>query len=156
MRFRHIVVLAAVVAGIVVGVAVATPVLGVTSVIHARGTIDEMKVRVDGTKVKTKESMDVVTQQLVFARNGGTAGWHSHPGIVLVVVKSGSLTVYDESCARRVYGAGQGFVEPGPAHTRLVRNEGSVDSEVWATYVVPPGTTALRIDRPDPGCNVGG
>lgn len=156
MKFRHIIALALVAAGVVVGVAVATPVSGITSVIHARGTLAETKVRVEGTKVKTKEAMDVVTQQLTFAANGGTAGWHSHPGIVFVVVKSGALTVYHEDCSRHTYTAGQAFVEPGPEHNRLVRNEGSVPSEVWATYVVPAGTTALRIDRNDPGCGVGG
>ena len=106
-------------------------------------------------------------------RYGGTSGWHSHPGPVLVVVKTGTITFYragkhsgldgdDENrdngangptCSRTVYAAGSAFVEvPAPGHVMLAKNEGSTEATVTATYFAPPGA-ALRIDRPWPGGN---
>ena len=58
-----------------------------------------------GVKLQTKQSIDFVTHQIVLGA-GGSTGWHSHPGPVLVTVKSGSLRlVYadDETCEGRIY-----------------------------------------------------
>lgn len=66
-------------------------------------------------------------------------------GPAFVVVKSGTVTVYDAGCTPRRYSAGQGFVEgPEPA---VVRNEGTEVSESIATLLVPTGQPA-RIDSP--------
>jgi len=48
--------------------------------VHARGTnAERLNVHSKaGVKLKTKSSVDFVTQQLVIAP-GGTTGWHSHP-----------------------------------------------------------------------------
>ena len=77
---------------------------------------------------------------------GGSTGWHSHPGPVLVTVKSGSLRLIysdDETCAGTVYEAGDSFIDRGDAVTHIARNESPTDPvELWATYFVPgaPGT----------------
>jgi mannose-6-phosphate isomerase-like protein (cupin superfamily) len=142
---------------IVAGVALATPGIGILAgPVHARGTTGEL-LNVHskaGVKLQTKESVDFVTQQIVIAP-GGTTGWHSHPGPVLVTVKSGELTlVYadDATCAGRTYRAGDSFVDRGDENVHTAFNRGSVNLELWATYLVPgaPGT-AFRINADDPG-----
>ena len=83
---------------------------------------------------------------------GGSTGWHSHPGPVLVTVKAGALRLIyanDESCEGTVYSAGQSFIDRGDQNVHIARNESLVNEvELWATYLVPgdPGTTAFRID----------
>jgi hypothetical protein len=104
-------------------------------------------------KVQTKDSTDFVTQQITIG-HPGTSGWHGHAGVVLVTVASGTLVRYDQHCVRTVYVAGtaqSAFVESGddPA---LVRNESTTDTIVYVTWIVPEGTTALRLDKPNPGC----
>ena len=82
----------------------------------------------------------------------GTFGWHSHPGPSIVLVKSGTLTLYkgdDPSCTPEVVGPGSGFVDNG-GDIHMVRNEGSVDTVVYVVSLVPAGF-ARRIDEPNPG-----
>lgn len=69
--------------------------------------------------------------------SGASFGWHSHRAAVVVVVKSGTLTLYDGSdaaCAPQRYSAGQGFVEPRN-RVHLARNEGSKPVVVLVTYL---------------------
>ena len=85
---------------------------------------------------------------------GGFSGWHHHPGLVLVVVKTGSVTRYlAEGCAKTTYNAGQAFAELGEKHVAFVRNEGSTVAELLVAYITPPGA-ALRFDDNAPAnCN---
>ncbi len=83
---------------------------------------------------------------------GRTFGWHSHPGPSIVVVKSGTLTLYhgdDPSCTPQPVPAGTGFVDDG-GDVHVVRNEGAVDAVVYVTSLVPKGA-GRRIDEPSPG-----
>jgi quercetin dioxygenase-like cupin family protein len=82
---------------------------------------------------------------------GGTTGWHSHPGMEIAVVKTGTLTVYDAECVPRTVTAGHGRVQH--AHTiHMGRNEGTSPVELYATFVVPHGSP-VRIDENAPeGC----
>ena len=137
----------------VVGTALATPGIGIISApVHARGTMSEKLVinSKSGVHLKTKGSVDVATQQIRMA-GGGSTGWHSHPGPVLVTVKSGALRLIyadDESCEGTLYEAGDSFVDRGDAVVHIARNESLVNEvEFWATYLVPgdPGTS-FRID----------
>jgi len=151
----------AVVAGVSLlgGVALATPGVGVLSApVHARGTnADLLNIHSKaGIKLKTKQPLDFVTQQITIAP-GGTTGWHSHPGPVLVTVKSGALTlVYanDLTCGGRTYHAGESFVDRGDEIVHTALNLGDTNVELWATYLVPgaPGAP-FRLDAPDPGCD---
>ena len=85
---------------------------------------------------------------------GGTTGWHVHPGPVLVIVKTGSLTKYSAGdCTDQTYGAGQAFVENGPTDENLVRNDGSVPAETIVTFITPPDTPIRDDAPPPPGCN---
>ena len=86
---------------------------------------------------------------------GGSFGWHSHPGPVLVAVSKGTLTVFDATrhgCQRSTVTAGDAFVEDGH-HVHLARNEGSVPVELNATFLARPGTTEyLKTEPAQPGC----
>ena len=147
----------------VVGVALATPPGGVKSApVHARGDFPD---RVDakfkfrppdggGLSVANARGAGEVAVQQIVIEDGGHTGWHSHPGPVVVVVKSGAVTYVtadDESCEGRTYAAGEAFVDAGQGHVHIARNQSGEDVELWATYFdVPPGG-AFRIDAEDPG-----
>jgi hypothetical protein len=156
-RIHKVVVGAMVLLPVLTGIALATPginVIGFPPV--ARGThADPLNVHSKaGVKLQTKSSVDFVTQQIVIGP-GGSTGWHSHPGPVLVTVKAGALTlVYadDAACQGRTYGVGESFVDRGDEIVHNAFNLGAVNLEFWATYFVPgaPGTPA-RIDASDPG-----
>jgi len=84
---------------------------------------------------------------------GHSSGWHVHPGMHSVVVLSGTLTVYDENCARREYGAGQSYL--GGRQPHLARNEGDGAVELVATYVSPPSAADHGSGVSSPhGCRV--
>jgi quercetin dioxygenase-like cupin family protein len=102
-------------------------------------------------RLKTKGSTDIYVLENRIAP-GGTFGWHSHPGPSLVVVKTGALTLYlasDPTCTGHVVTAGSGFVDNG-GDVHVVRNEGSVETVVYVTSLVPEGFTR-RIDQLAPG-----
>jgi quercetin dioxygenase-like cupin family protein len=84
----------------------------------------------------------------VLAHNGGTTGWHSHPGPSLIFVIRGSVTNYssdDPACAGTVYTAGTGFVDPGGSDVHELVNNGNVDAETIALQLLPHGAKR-RID----------
>lgn len=95
---------------------------------------------------------DVVQQKLVSAPGIGSSGWHSHPGLALVVVTTGTVNKYGADCKKETYAAGQTIVELGRDDVSLVRNEGSTPAELLVTFIVPAGTANadLRIDQPAP------
>jgi quercetin dioxygenase-like cupin family protein len=86
---------------------------------------------------------------------GGSFGWHTHPGPVLVTVGSGTLTVYDAMhghCAKSAVHAGDAFIEDG-GHVHLARNEGSQPVQLNATFLGRPGTKEFLRPAPRPdGC----
>lgn len=148
---------------VLVGAAVATPPSGIISAlpVKARGTLepttgDNVVVNSkSGVHVKTKGSVDLVTQEIVIGP-GGHTGWHSHPGPVLVTVKQGSLQLIyadDSSCQGVVYQAGDSFIDRGDELAHIARAAVAGETILWATYFVPgdPGTTPFRIDAADPG-----
>ena len=143
MKIKRIVVLGLSLFGLMAGVAVATPGLLATPSTPVRGTIAEpFKVKVKGViDLKTKDPIDVADQTITL-QAGGHTGWHSHPGPVLVVIKSGTLTVYradDPSCTPTVYPAGSSFIDPGGDNVHIARNEGTTPVELLATYLLPIG-----------------
>jgi hypothetical protein len=138
-----------------------------------RGNAGAFHIRsTDGfdVEIQAKQSTDIAMSTVVVGV-GGTSGWHSHPGPVLVIVKTGAITFYragghsglgfddaanngnEPTCTRTVYSAGSAFVEvPAPGHVMLARNEGTVETTISAAYFAPPGA-ALRIDQSAPGGN---
>lgn len=154
---------AAIVAGLVSTVAVAaalTPGSGIisASVLARASFVDPTDVRFkvkDGSQevINVNNARETVVQRIVIGP-GGNTGWHSHPGPVVVLIKSGQMSFYDSddpTCTVRTYSAGQAFIDSGQGHVHIARNEGTENLELWATYFdVPPGG-AFRIDSPNPG-----
>ena len=150
----------AAVSTVLAGAALATPSSGVLMApVLARASFadpTDVKFKIKGQSqevVQVNNAQETVMQQIVIAP-GGSTGWHSHPGPVVVLIKSGQMSFYsseDPTCTVRTYSAGEAFVDSGQGHVHIARNEGSVNVELWATYFdVPPGG-AIRIDAPNPG-----
>jgi quercetin dioxygenase-like cupin family protein len=142
-------------------VVLATPASGVKSAtVYARASfVDSTGVNFavhDGSQVKAADvanARETVTQEIVLAP-GGTTGWHSHPGPVVVLIKSGQMAFYDSedpTCTATIYSAGQSFVDAGQGHVHIANNEGNVELDLWATYFDVPAGGAFRIDAADPG-----
>lgn len=143
-------------------IALATPGAGVVSApVQARASFvdpTDVKFKIKGQSgqevIQVSNAQEMVIQQIVIAP-GGHTGWHSHPGPVVVLIKTGTMSFYsseDPTCTVRYYTAGQAFIDEGQGHVHIARNESQTDNlELWATYFdVPPGG-AFRIDAPNPG-----
>ena len=124
----------------------------------SHGTFGE-SVRADGAGItfRTKGPRDMLVTSIT-VDPGGSFGWHSHPGPVLVVVGRGTLAVYESHhgshCVRTTVTAGQAFVESA-AHVHLARNEGSTSVELNAVFLAHTGTTEfLKAEQEPNGCNV--
>jgi quercetin dioxygenase-like cupin family protein len=101
-------------------------------------------------ELKSHDNTDVAVANIGIAA-GGSSGWHSHPGPVLVVVKSGTITRYsadNPGCAADVHGPGTSFTEQG-GHVHKATNQGAEAVVAVATFLAPPGA-ALRIDEAKP------
>jgi hypothetical protein len=77
---------------------------------------------------------------------GFMSGWHRHPGAVLVLVKSGTLTSYGlhgRPCVGEDIPAGAAYFEADATNApypHFVRNRGDVPAElVIVAFNVPPG-----------------
>jgi quercetin dioxygenase-like cupin family protein len=96
---------------------------------------------------------DVLAQRVTIAP-GGHSGWHSHPGATVLYIESGTLSLYEETCVKNSYTAGQGAVEP--AHHRvLARNEGASPTLVRTVFFDVPVAGSARIDQPEPATCTG-
>ena len=134
----------------------ATPPEGLTSTLLVGPVMfDDIDVRSHtphySARIQTRGLSDVYVTQITIAP-GGHTGWHSHPGLVLVTVKSGEATEYqgdDPDCTPIVHEAGTGFAEE-PGHVHIVRNQGTTNLELVVVFLVPHGS-GTRIDEPDPG-----
>jgi quercetin dioxygenase-like cupin family protein len=119
----------------------------------ARGTVaNGFEIRVDGMRVSSKGPVDFVAAHLTFAP-GGTTGWHVHPGPVLVIVKSGTLTKYSADCTVTRYTTGQAFVERGPTDVNMVRNQTTTTAETLVTFIIPVGAAPIHSVPAPPDCS---
>jgi len=136
------------------GVAWATPNSGLTTTILTGPVVldgIDLKSNTDAHKamIKTWGASDVYVVHNRIAP-GGHTGWHSHPGLSFVSVKSGTATEYhgDDPGTPHVYAAGAGFVEEaGGVH--IIRNEGAADLELVAFQLLPHGAVR-RTDEQAP------
>ena len=94
---------------------------------------------------------DVFVQHLRLLPNQASA-WHTHPGPVIVTIRSGSLTYQHAAhreCHDEPYGTGTGFVDPGFGHVHRVV-AGPAGTELYATFLLPPGSENHLIAMPAP------
>lgn len=70
---------------------------------------------------------------------GGTSGWHTHPGPVLVNVVQGELDiVYADDCVTHTYTAGEAFVDTGQ-HAEIATNPSQDEgTEIYAAFLGVP------------------
>lgn len=85
---------------------------------------------------------------------GQATGWHYHDGPVYAVVKQGTLSHFDATCASDgVYPKGSALSEPGgPGDVHLGRNLGTEPLVLDVLYVLPHGSPFSE-DAPNPGCD---
>jgi quercetin dioxygenase-like cupin family protein len=100
--------------------------------------------------LKSKDNTDILVTNLAVAPSGHS-GWHSHPGPVLVIVKIGTMTLYDgndPTCTGESHPAGTVFIEDGGV-VHIARNEPPVEATMTATSFLPAGGPG-RIDAAAP------
>jgi hypothetical protein len=133
----------------------ATPPVGVTPTLLARGTYEAFHVRTDphsliDFQAKAKSQVDVVVRQHDYDPNGST-GWHQHPGPVFITVVSGTLTFYeanDPTCTPHFVTAGEGYVDDGRGH--IGRNEtGQPAKDI--SVILAPVNLPFRTEIDPPG-----
>src|SRR6266540_2736339 len=139
--------LAGVITAVTLAPSEATPPSGLTNIPLARGSNTS-----DGT-IPLKAGTDVALAQIT-VNPGGSSGWHSHPGGAIVVVREGSLTVYQSvgsKCETTTYTAGQAFIER-PDEVNQVINTGTIPYVLFVTFPRVPLGESARTDEPAPAC----
>jgi hypothetical protein len=131
-----------------------TAAVGFTPTLVGRGNLGTFHIQSKAARydveLKSHDNTDIAVVNIDVIP-GGHSGWHYHPGPVLVVVKTGTITFYmgdDPSCSPKVHPAGTTFIEKG-GMVGLARNEGTVNATVVATFFVPAGGPT-RIDAAAP------
>lgn len=135
-------------------VALGSPGSGVTSTTLVTANFDHTaKLNSDGVKFQTKDATDVRIQRLVFGADS-FSGWHHHPGIILVSVESGAVTLWESDCSSTTYGPGLPhgavFVEGGDDPVQATSATGAT---AYVTYVAPNADPPVfRIEDDPPPC----
>lgn len=114
------------------------------------GVLDgRAKARQDGVELKVKQDTTVRHFTLTYTP-GSNSGWHSHPGIVVAIVASGSVTRQtSDTCRVETFTAGEAFTEVAP---HLVANPSGTDAVLRITQFFPEGASPLREDLPVNPC----
>ena len=118
--------------------------------VSAAPLLETAHINEERIKFQTKDPTVVRVQRLTFAA-GGFTGWHRHPGVLVVAVQSGSVTLVDSDCTSKTYGPGMpdgavfidGFDHPHEARS-------TSGATLWVTYVAP--TAAFRFEEPALTC----
>lgn len=149
-----LVTLALVVAGAAATVALATPGFGITTTTFVTADFpNSVQVNSDRVKFQTKDPTTVRVQQLVWAA-GAYSGWHHHPGVIIVTVQSGSVTVEDSNCNSVTYGPGLPdgavFVEGGDNPIQVTSTSGATE---YAMQIAPTANPPVfRTEDNPPAC----
>ena len=93
-------------------------------------------------RLEAKGPNDVLQVKLVF-QPGGDTGWHTHPGPVIVVIKSGALTETHANGCVTVHPAGSVFFESAGVVHRAVNQTGQV-TEAYVTFISPAGAPPVQ------------
>ena len=113
--------------------------------------VEDASINHDRVKLMTKDPTTVRVQRLTFAP-GAYTGWHHHPGVVVVAVESGLVTLTDEHCETKTYGPGSPngsvFIE---GHDHAHQASSASGATVYVTYVAPDQT--FRIEDPAVSCS---
>lgn len=146
---------------LVAGVAIATPSIGASFYnlvlstgtaerdIHAHASV-KLPDEEFGAELHTYGASNFIVHDIKISP-GGTTGWHTHPGIVMLTLAadSGPIEWYDAHCGKTTYKAGDAWTETTRLHD--VVNAGGIDAHFFITYIVPKGV-AKRTDEAAPRC----
>ena len=142
------------------GMAIVALVFTITAEFKARATPPSKLVNIplargtnlsEGT-IPLHAGTDVAMAQIT-VHPGGSSGWHSHPGGAIIVVNTGTLTVYRSvggQCQTETYSAGQAFIER-PGELDNVLNVSSNPYVLYVTFPRVPQGVSPRTDEPNPG-----
>lgn len=146
-KWAAVIVAVGVIGTVAVAVAVGSPGSGVAITTLVTANFDNtVHLNSDRVKFQTKGPTDVRLQKLVFSP-GGKSGWHHHPGVVIVAVESGALTLWESDCSSKTYGPGlPNGTEGGDSPQQVTTAAGAT---VYAAFVAPsadPPVTRLEDD----------
>jgi quercetin dioxygenase-like cupin family protein len=139
------------------GSATATPTPTLTPAPAVSGLLDDsgrrtLRIAQDGVALTVKDESTVLTTELVY-QPGQESGWHSHPGIVIAVVKEGSVvrqTVDRRGrCVSETFEPGDAFYEVGP---HFVSNPAAAPALLRITRIYPADMTTPRFEEDAPRC----
>jgi quercetin dioxygenase-like cupin family protein len=98
--------------------------------------------------LRTKGATDFYVQHIVVGP-GGYSGWHTHPGLLIGTVVSGSIDFYDANCQKRSFAVGQVFTENTEVHAII--NTGVVNADLSIAYLIKHNLPR-RIEADAPVC----
>ena len=112
------------------------------------GTLDgPLRAAADGVRYGSARDATLRVYELRYPA-GSFSGWHSHPGVVIAVVRSGSVE-RQTGCVVETFEAGEAFTEVGDHY---VRNPGPTEAILEITQVYPASFTANRFEAAAPTC----
>ena len=151
---RAAAVLATAVIGTTPSSAIASPSSGVSfSTLTVQNFLDPDQINSDRIKFQTKDATIVRMQSATWAA-GSTSGWHHHPGVIIGVVTTGSITVWAPDCSQRTYGPGLTlgavFVEGDDELMQATSSNGATE---YVTQFVPwNASPVFRVEDDPPAC----
>lgn len=114
--------------------------------------LDPDQIISEQIKVGTKDATTVRIQSAVWDEDSDS-GWHHHPGVIMGVVTSGSVTVWSPTCGQRTYGPGLPlgavFLEGG---NELMKATSSGGATEYVVHIYPQGSTP-REEEDVPSCD---
>jgi hypothetical protein len=158
MKTKAKVIMGAIAAASIVGLAYATPIVNLASPlfsvgqhptdIHAHGVGKTPGGEWFEVRLNSEGPSTMSTQDAAYGV-GGVNGWHSHPGMVAVTLVSGSIQWFDENCKETDYNTGESWTEGSKLH--YFRVVGTVGIHLTAFFITAQGA-ALRTDEAAPPC----
>jgi quercetin dioxygenase-like cupin family protein len=153
-----IVLCAAALTAAIVGIAYATPIVGLVSPLFSVGQ-HSSNIKTHGAghtatgqefevELETDGPATMSNQDAAYAA-GGHNGWHSHPGLVAVTIISGAMQWFDENCVETDYKAGDSWTEGSKLH--YFRVVGTTGLHATAFFITAQGVP-VRTDEPAPAC----
>ncbi len=120
--------------------------------VQTSGILDDsgrrvLRIAQDRVDLKVKRETTVTTFELTYPP-GSSSGWHSHAGIVVAVVVSGSVT-RQMGCDVETFGVGDAFYEVGP---HLVTNPDDEEAVLSITRIYPTELAGPRTEEEAPRC----
>ena len=146
---------AAVIGGLISGLAWATPSFNLAAPILSMGAIPEA-ISTYGTaptgnfaaSLETTGPATVLIQDAAYAP-GGYNGWHTHAGVLAITLVAGSIEWYDENCQTKTYKAGDTWTEGSKLHAFKVTSTTNI--HLLTTFIIAKGAPT-RIDQSPPAC----